>query len=75
MRLLPLLLLPFLIVGCAGGPDSEPGHRSEKTPAAAALAGEARPDGGIAEANRRNAERLREGDWRAVKPAVGPESP
>jgi hypothetical protein len=70
--LLPALLL---LAGCAGGPANEPGHRSEKTPAAAALAGEPRPEGGIAEANRRNAERLREGDWRAVKPAVGPESP
>lgn len=68
-------LLALLLAGCAGGPDTEPGHRNEKTPVAAALAGEPRPEGGIAEANRRNAERLREGDWRAVKPAVGPESP
>ena len=69
------VLLALLLPGCARGPDTEPGHRNEKTPAAAALAGEPRPEGGIAEANRRNAERLREGDWRAVKPAVGPESP
>lgn len=68
-------LLSLLLAGCAGGPDTEPGYRHEKTPAAAALAGEPRPEGGIAEANRRNAERLREGDWRAVKPAVGPEAP
>ena len=72
-NILPLSLL--LLSGCFGGPDYEPGHRLEKTPAAATLAGESRPEGGIEAMNRRNAERLREGDWRAVKPAVGPESP
>lgn len=65
-------LLALLLAGCAGGPETEPGYRHEKTPAAAALAGEARPEGGVEAANRRNAERLRDGDWRAVKPAVGP---
>jgi len=39
---------------------------------AAALAGESTPQGGIEAANARNAERQRTGDWRAVKPAVGP---
>lgn len=39
---------------------------------AAALAGESTPQGGIEAANARNVERQRTGDWRAVKPAVGP---
>ncbi len=70
-------LLLFFTVGlaaCAGGPDYEPGHRLEKTPAAAALAGEPLPEGGLAEANRRNDERRLQGDWRGARPAVGPES-
>jgi len=70
--LLPLLAL---LAACAGGPADQPGHRLEKTPAAAALAGEPRPEGGIEAANRRNEQRRREGDWRAARPAVGPESP
>jgi len=39
---------------------------------AAALAGEAVPEGGLKGVNERNAERARTGDWRAVRPAVGP---
>lgn len=67
--LLPLVLL---LAGCAGGPSSDPAYRAEKSPLAAALAGETDPEGGVAAANARNAERARAGDWRAVKPAVGP---
>jgi len=70
----PILPVLLLLAGCAGGPADEPGHRLEKTPAAAALAGEAPPAGGIEAANRRNAERAREGDWRAARPAVGPDA-
>ena len=71
MRPLALPLLA-LLAGCAGGSVDEPGQRFEKTPAAAALAGEPRPEGGVEAANRRNEERRRSGDWRAVRPAVGP---
>lgn len=49
MRLPHLVFL--LLAGCAGGPADQPGHRLEKTPAAAALAGEPAPDGGIEAAN------------------------
>lgn len=66
--------LALLLAGCAGGPVTEPGHRLEKTPAAAALAGETAPEGGVAEANRRNDERRLRGDWRAVRPPVGPDA-
>lgn len=72
MRLPHLVFL--LLAGCAGGPADQPGHRLEKTPAAAALAGEPAPEGGIEAANRRNAERARAGDWRAARPAVGPDA-
>ena len=69
----PLLALTLLLLaGCAGGPSTDPAYRVEKSPMAAALAGEKTPAGGIAAANARNAERAREGDWRTVKPAVGP---
>ena len=69
------LILPaslLLLAGCAGGPASDPAYRAEKSPMAAALAGESSPQGGIEAANARNADRQRTGDWRAVKPAVGP---
>lgn len=69
-----LIAIPLLVslAGCAGGPSSDPAYRAEKSPMAAALAGESTPQGGIEAANARNAERQRTGDWRAVKPAVGP---
>jgi hypothetical protein len=71
VRLLPLLLL----AGCAG-PANDPSFRVEKTPAAAALAGEPAAGGPLEErlraVNERNDRRRREGDWRAVEPAVGP---
>lgn len=70
-HLIPASLI-LLLVGCASGPSSDPAYRAEKSPMAAALAGESTPQGGIEAANARNAERQRTGDWRAVKPAVGP---
>jgi len=49
---------------------------TEKTPAAAALAGDPPKDGELSEqikaANEKNNDRLLKGDWRAAKPAVGP---
>jgi len=69
-----LLCVTVCLAACTGGPDHEPGHRLEKTPAAAALAGEPVPEGGLAEANRRNDERRLQGDWRGARPAVGPDS-
>ena len=70
------LIFPCLaLAGCAV-PANDPSFRAEKSPAAAALAGEAPADGTLEDriraANERNDRRLREGDWRAVKPAVGP---
>lgn len=71
LRLLPLLAL----VGCAV-PAHDPSFRTAKSPAAAALAGEAPAPGTLEEriraANETNDRRRREGDWRAVEPAVGP---
>ncbi|MEY2750384.1 MAG: hypothetical protein RLZZ550_355 [Verrucomicrobiota bacterium] len=71
-----LLLLPALaLAGCAV-PANDPSFRTEKSPAAAALAGEAPAPGSLEEriraANETNDRRRREGDWRAAKPAVGP---
>jgi len=68
------IALTLILAGCTGGPADEPGYRLEKTPVAAALAGESAPEGSIEAANRRNAERAREGDWRAVRPVVGPDA-
>ena len=70
------LIIPCLaLAGCAV-PPNDPSFRTEKSPAAAALAGEAPAEGTLEEriraANERNDRRLRDGDWRAVKPAVGP---
>lgn len=69
-----LLLSTVLLVGCAV-PPGDPSFVAEKTPTAAALAGQT--GGGslearLTEANRKNDERLLKGDWRAAKPAVGP---
>ena len=70
------LIFPCLaLAGCAV-PANDPSFRAEKSPAAAALAGEAPAEGTLEDriraANERNDRRLRDGDWRAVKPAVGP---
>jgi hypothetical protein len=71
--LLPVLLL----VGCAAGPAGDQSFIVEKTPAAAALAGQPAADGTfkdrVREANEKNDDRLLKRDWRAVKPVVGPQ--
>ena len=70
--LLPLLLL----VGCAG-PVGDQSFVPEKTTAAAALSGQPAAEGTlkdrVREANEKNDDRLLKRDWRAVKPAVGPQ--
>lgn len=75
MRTTPVLLLA-LLAGCVSRPAHDKSFVAEKTPMAAALAGEKPGEGSLEdrmrEANRKNDERLLKGDWRAVKPAVGP---
>ena len=75
MKSLSFLSLLFL-VGCAI-PANDPSFRAEKTPAAKALAGEKPGEGELSqrvkEANEKNDQRLKDGDWRAIKPAVGPQ--
>jgi hypothetical protein len=75
MKTLPWLVLLGL-VGCAS-PVGDQSFVSEKTPAAAALAGQPPAEGPLGgrvrAANEKNDERLLKGDWRAVKPAVGPQ--
>jgi hypothetical protein len=70
-----LSCLALALVGCAI-PANDPSFRTAKSPAAAALAGEAPAAGTLEEriraANEQNDRRLRDGDWRAVRPAVGP---
>ncbi len=72
MRL--LFASSLFLVGCAV-PPGDKSFIAEKTPVAAALAGQS-ADGSLeqrlTEANRKNDERLLKGDWRAVKPVVGP---
>ena len=72
LSLLPLLLL----VGCAS-PAGDRSFVSEQTPAAAALSGQAASEGSLEDrvraANEKNDDRLLKGDWRAAKPAVGPQ--
>jgi len=70
-----LFCLTLALAGCAI-PQDDPSFVAEKTPAAAALAGEA-PKAGTLEdrlkaTNEKNEQRRRDGDWRAVQPAVGP---
>jgi hypothetical protein len=75
MKTLPLLSL-LLLVGCAG-PAGDRSFVMEKTPAAAALSGQAAAAGSLEDrvraANAKNDQRLLKGDWRAAKPAVGPQ--
>ncbi|MEY4033259.1 MAG: hypothetical protein RL492_453 [Verrucomicrobiota bacterium] len=70
-----LLTWTALLVGCAI-PKNDPSFVAEKSPAAAALAGEAPKEGTLEErlkaTNEKNDQRRRDGDWRAVQPAVGP---
>jgi hypothetical protein len=72
LALLPLLLL----VGCSS-PVGDRSFVTEKTPAAAALSGQVASQGSLEDrvraANEKNDQRLLKGDWRAAKPAVGPQ--
>ncbi|MFZ9991851.1 MAG: hypothetical protein ACO3IG_01110 [Opitutales bacterium] len=73
----PFLLPLLFLVGCAAGPVGDQSFVVEKTPAAAALSGQPAADGTlkerVREANEKNDERLLKRDWRAAKPAVGPQ--
>ena len=75
MKTLFALVLASALVGCAI-PKDDPSFVAEKSPAAAALAGEAPQEGTLEDrikaANAKNDQRRRDGDWRAVQPAVGP---
>lgn len=70
-----LTCLALALVGCAI-PKNDPSFVAEKSPAVAALAGEEPKEGTLEDrlkaANEKNDQRLRDGDWRAVQPAVGP---
>lgn len=70
-----VFLSAALLTGCAI-PENDPSFRAEKSPAAAALAGEGPAPGDlhdrVREANEKNTKRLQEHDWRGVQPAVGP---
>ncbi|MFZ9978494.1 MAG: hypothetical protein ACO3HN_00910 [Opitutales bacterium] len=73
----PFLLPLLFLVGCTAGPFGDQSFVVEKTPAAAALSGQPAADGTlkerVREANEKNDERLLKRDWRAAKPAVGPQ--
>ena len=75
MKTLPSLSL-LLLAGCAS-PLGDRSFVTEKTPAAAALSGQSAAQGTLADrvraANEKNDQRLLKGDWRAAKPAVGPQ--
>jgi len=75
MKSLSILSL-VLLAGCVI-PANDPSFRAEKTPAATVLAGEKSGEGDLSqrvkEANEKNDQRLKDGDWRAIKPAVGPQ--
>ena len=70
-----LTCLALALGGCAI-PKNDPSFVAEKSPAAAALAGEAPKEGKLGDriksANAKNDQRLLDGDWRAVQPVVGP---
>jgi len=71
-----ILTSVLLLVGCAV-PPGDKSFITEKTPAAAALAGSQPGEGSLEDrvraANQKNDDRLLKGDWRAAKPAVGPQ--
>ena len=75
MRSLSLSSL-LLLAGCAS-PVGDRSFVAEKTPAAAALSGQGASAGSLEDrvraANEKNDQRLLKGDWRAAKPAVGPQ--
>ena len=70
-----LTCLALALGGCAI-PKNAPSFVAEKSPAVAALAGEAPKEGKLGDrikaANEKNDQRLHDGDWRAVQPVVGP---
>ena len=72
-----LLLFPLLFLGGCASPVGDRSFVSEKTPAAAALSGQVAVEGSLEDrvraANEKNDQRLLKGDWRAAKPAVGPQ--
>ena len=71
-----LLCSLLLLAGCAS-PLGDRSFVTEKTPAAAALSGQSAAQGSLEDrvraANEKNDQRLLKGDWRAAKPAVGPQ--
>jgi len=75
MKTLSLFSLA-LLAGCAS-PAGDRSFVTEKTPAAAAVSGQAPAEGTLEDrvraANEKNDQRLLKGDWRAAKPAVGPQ--
>lgn len=75
MKTLPLFSF-VLLAGCAS-PAGDRSFVTEKTPAAAAISGQSAGEGTLEDrvraANERNDQRLLKGDWRAAKPAVGPQ--
>ncbi len=75
MKSLPLCSL-LLLAGCAS-PLGDRSFVTEKTPAAAAISGQSAAQGSLEDrvraANEKNDQRLLKGDWRAAKPAVGPQ--
>jgi hypothetical protein len=75
MKTLSLFSLS-LLAGCAS-PAGDRSFVAEKTPAAAAVSGQAPAEGTLEDrvraANEKNDQRLLKGDWRAAKPAVGPQ--
>jgi hypothetical protein len=66
----------LLLAGCAS-PLGDRSFVTEKTPAAAAISGQSAAQGSLEDrvraANEKNDQRLLKGDWRAAKPAVGPQ--
>ena len=70
-------LLPLLFLAGCASPVGDRSFAPEKTPAAAALSGQAPAEGSlkerVREANEKNDDRLLKRDWRAAKPAVGPQ--
>ena len=71
-----LSLFSFLLLAGCASPVGDRSFVAEKTPAAAALSGQS-ADGTLEDrvraANEKNDQRLLKGDWRAAKPAVGPQ--
>lgn len=76
MKTLPLFSF-LLLAGCAV-PAGDRSFVAEKTPAAAAMSGQSSAEGSLEDrvraANEKNDQRLLKGDWRAAKPAVGPQN-